>query len=201
MGSDPAPFWANLYLHRHEYIYMSALMKNNISSAHRFHGCKRFIDDMICLNDNQEFENSYRQIYPKELELKCEHAGSHATFLDLDIKIEEGMFIYKLFDKRDAFKFDIVRMPHKMSNIPMKIFFASIISESLRIARSTLRITNLIPKIAEFVKRMINQGGDKYKILKQINKAMVRHPETFNKYQTPKTEILNMIGRHTGSSE
>ena len=29
MGIDPAPFWANLYLHRLEYDYMISLIKTN----------------------------------------------------------------------------------------------------------------------------------------------------------------------------
>ena len=41
------------------------------------------------------------RIYPKELELKLEHQGSNAKFFDLDIEIKDGVFVYKLFDKRD----------------------------------------------------------------------------------------------------
>ena len=55
---------------------------------------------------------SYKEIYPKELELKVEHHGNHATFLDFDITIKSNIFVYKLFDKRDKFPFFIVRMPH-----------------------------------------------------------------------------------------
>ena len=48
------------------------------------------------------------------------------TFLDLDIKIEDGIFVHKLFDKRDTFF--IVRMPPFESNIPSTIFYGSIFS-------------------------------------------------------------------------
>ena len=68
--------------------------------------------------------DSYEEIYPNELELKCEHyeRDKHATFLDLDIKISGEEFIYKLFDKRDVFSFSVVRMPYIDSNIPAYIF-------------------------------------------------------------------------------
>ena len=33
----------------------------------------------------------------RKLELKMEDSGTHATFLDLDIKIEDELFVYKLF--------------------------------------------------------------------------------------------------------
>ena len=41
------------------------------------------------------FFKNFKEIYPKELDLKIEHYGSHATFLDLDIHI-------KNFDKKGA---------------------------------------------------------------------------------------------------
>ena len=71
--------------------------------SRKFHGCSRFIDDLVCLNDGNKFNDSFKKIYPEDLELKCEHSGDHATFLDLDIKLDGDKFVYKLFDKRDEF--------------------------------------------------------------------------------------------------
>ena len=52
--------------------------------------------------------------------------------------IKDGMFVYKLFDKRDSFPFEIVRMPNLKSNIPDHVFYGSFIAEVLRIGRATL---------------------------------------------------------------
>ena len=93
-------------------------------AARKFKYASRFIDDQGNLNDDGEFGRSYRTIYPKELELKCEHQGNHATFLELDITIEEGRFVHKLYDKRDSFPFEIVRMPDLGGNIPDHVFMA-----------------------------------------------------------------------------
>ena len=84
---------------------MTSLMSVDKYRAMRFKYATRFIDDECNLNDGGEFGRSYRSIYPLELELKCEHQGTHATFLDLDINVSNGIFIYKLFDKRDDFPF------------------------------------------------------------------------------------------------
>ena len=63
------------------------------------------------------------------MELKIEHHGQHATFLDLEINIRQGIFVYKLYDKRDTFPFFIVRMPDLTGNIPSSMFYGSILSE------------------------------------------------------------------------
>ena len=117
MGIDPAPFWANLYLYYYEEKHVTSLMKsNNHPLARLYKHATRFIDDQCNLNDSEQFKNACQTIYPPELQVKCEHEGTHANFLELDITIEEGLFVYKLFDKRDDFPFSIVRMPRNISD-------------------------------------------------------------------------------------
>ena len=110
MGIDPAPFWANLHLYSYECEFITSLMRSDKGRAMKFRNASRFIDDECNLNDGGEFGRSLREIYQPELELKCEHEGSHATFLDVD-----GKFVYKLFDKRNAFPFFIVETQWKHS--------------------------------------------------------------------------------------
>ena len=124
--------------------------------ARHFHSTKRFIDDLCALNDGGEFGKVHKDIYPNELELKVEHSGSHASFLNLDITIKEGLFVYKLFDKRDAFPFSIVRMPYVSSNIPESIIYSAMVGEYLRIARSTMLYENFLPKTRELIHKLSN---------------------------------------------
>ena len=122
MGFDPEPFWANLFLCSYEQEYMSSLISSDKIKARHFYSAKLFIDDLCAINDCGEFGRTICEIYPKELEFKVKHQADHATFLNEDITIKEGVFICKLFQKRDSFPFLIVRMPHKESNIPQNIF-------------------------------------------------------------------------------
>ena len=103
------------------------------------------------MNDGGEFGRSFSQIYPEELELKEEHSGDHATFLCIDVTIENKRFIYKLYDKRDDFSFSIVRMPHMCSNIPKAIFYSALVGEYLRIGRSNLKTEHFKPKAGELL--------------------------------------------------
>ena len=84
---------------------MSEFISNDKVKARHFHATNRFIDDLGTLNDEGVFNYVYKDIYPTELQLKVEHSGTHATFLNLDITVKNGVFIYKLIDKRDAFLF------------------------------------------------------------------------------------------------
>ena len=193
MGIDPAPFWANLYLYHYENQFVTNLIRLDKIRARKFVYACRFIDDECNLNDSGEFSKSYSDIYPQELQLKCEHQGTHATFLDLVISVVDNVFVYKLFDKRDDFPFTIVRMPDLSGNLPSYVFYGSVMSEFLRIARCTLLLSDFIPRANALYKRMVNQGGSQNVVLRQIRKAMSRHPESFQKYNSPPNQIINNI--------
>ena len=49
--------------------------------ARYFHSTKCFIDELRAINAGREFGRSFRDISPKELELKVEHQGRHTRFL------------------------------------------------------------------------------------------------------------------------
>ena len=190
MGIDQAPFWANLFFYKYESEHIGKLIKSNKIKAKKYHGCCRFIDDLCILNDGGEFNESFAEIYPEEMSLKVEHFGDHGTFLDLDIEIHDHLFVFKLFDKRDEFPFNIVRMPNLLSNIPSKIFYNTIKSEMLRIARCTFKLTDFIPRARNLYNRMKNQGGDTYQIKTSLLRFMNKHINTFEKYQNPLKDII-----------
>ena len=93
----------------------------------KYHATSRFIGDLCAMMTISQ--NPFKFIYP------LKHSGTHATLLDLAIKTEDGILVYKLFDKRDKFRFFIVLMPHFESNIQSTIFYGSIFSEFLCIGQ------------------------------------------------------------------
>lgn len=193
MGIDPAPFWANLFLYQYEHRYMDTLIPEDRVAARHFHSTKRFIDDLCALNDGNLFERVHLDIYPTELELKKEHSGNHGTFLNLDITISEGRFIYKLYDKRDDFPFSIVRMPHIDSNIPEAIFYSSLVGEFLRIARSTLLVKDFVDKATNLCQRMCRQGASTVKIRQSLRKIISCHPSDFSRFRTTPDDLIKQL--------
>ena len=93
MGSDPTPFFANLFLAHKEADWVRAQHKIGTINVRKINSCFRFIDDFLSLNDGSIFEKHYKDIYPTELELKKENNSNYcASFLDPYIYIENGEF-------------------------------------------------------------------------------------------------------------
>ena len=138
---------------------MSELISNDKVKGCHFHATKHFIDDLGTLNDGCVFNDLYKDTYPPELQLKIEHSGTHVTFLNLDVTAKDGVFIYKLFDKRDAFPFFIVRIAYINSNIPKSIFYSALVGEFLRIACSCLLYKDFHEKAIELLNRMKAQAA------------------------------------------
>ena len=84
-------------------------------------------------------------------------------------------------------------MPDLSGNIPLHVFYGSVMSEFLRIARSTLLYTDFLPVASKLLNRMINQGGSKVRILRQISKAQSRHPGPFVKFSKHARKMSPLI--------
>ena len=88
-GIDLIPFWANLFLYFLESKHIKQLIPNGLPKAYEYDAVSKFIDDLRAINGDNEFLTSFKNNYPKKLDLKVERQGNNASFLDLDIKIED----------------------------------------------------------------------------------------------------------------
>ena len=181
MGSDPAPFFANLFLYYYENQWVDKIKKVDINRARKYSKIFRFIDDLGAINDDGEFGSHFNEIYPPEMELTRENTTlTEASFLDLDISIINGKYKLKLFDKRDHFPFEIVRMPYCHANIPSKMFYSSFGAELLRIARASTHTEDFSFSANKLISRLLKQGGKIVRVNNSINKTFGRHAEEFN---------------------
>ena len=95
----------------------------------------------------------------------------------------EGIAETKLYDKRDTFKFSVVRMPYKSSNnIPQMMFYATIGAEVLRICRATSNYDSFKDSASKLITRMCSQGADTEGIQRVLTKMINRHWESFVKF-------------------
>ena len=66
------------------------------------------------------------------------------------------------------------------------------------IARSTLLLDDLVPRIGALIIRMLNQGADRCKILHQCRKAIRNHSQMFDKFATRSEIIIEKILQKLG---
>ena len=92
------------------------------------------------------------------------------------------------FWQRDAFSFEIVRVPFIcINNVPSNIFYGTIFSEIIRIVRCTMRFEELTPRLVSLSKRMKKQGPSRCYICRQISSGIKwPSPAICNKFDTNK---------------
>ena len=174
MGSDPAPFMANLFLYHYESNWVNNLKKKNLQKARRFGNTFRFIDDLLTINDNGLFNENFKEIYPQELQLNLESSGDRITFLDIDLRNVEGRLDVRLFDKRDSFSFEIVRLPFCSSNMPSSMFYSCFGAELIRIARVSSNLENFSTAGKALLERVLKQGARIPRLEKTLKKIYGR---------------------------
>jgi len=109
---------ADLFLFCYESEYMKNLSKSNdFNLIEKLNTCTsfRYLDD-LCSLDNSSFHTYIKNIYPKELIfLQSNNSDDKATFLDLDVQINNIHCTIKIHKLRETFTkfysrhFDLVK--------------------------------------------------------------------------------------------
>ena len=106
--------------------------------------------------------------------------------------IVSNKFVYKLYDKRDDFPFSIVKMPHKDSNIPYRMFYSTIAAETLRICRASSTSNHASSSIQALVARMKGQCADLLQMKNSIRRMINRH-QISQKYGMDSNQFFDQI--------
>ena len=159
MGTDCAPFLANLFLYSYEYEWIDKqrLMKNH-HLLKCFKNCGRYIDDLFLVNNFDQMKKYMSDIYPKELELVPDgFDGMTVPFLDLLLSIKDGVISSSIFDKRDAYDFPIVNFPILSGNIPALSSYGVFAGEAVRYARACTYFDDFKTRMLILVKKLKKQ--------------------------------------------
>ena len=94
MGTDCAPFLANLFLFSYEFQWMYGKLKEK-KILHSKYLNTRYIDDLFAINNNKYLLKHKHKIYPPELDITTDDKNDqNVHYLDLDILIKNDRFSY-----------------------------------------------------------------------------------------------------------
>ena len=183
MGTDCAPFLANLFLYSYESEWMKQKRENKqFDILNKFRHCFRYIDDLLCINNDELMDSVMTEIYPQELSLTSDDATVQANYLDLSIEIKNDKIHTGLFDKRDAFGFSIVNFPDLSGNIPEKQSYGVFISQLIRYARCCQDLADFRERTRKLVDRLVRQNFSLFKLASTFEKFAESHYELLFKY-------------------
>jgi len=195
MGTDCAPYLANLFLYAYEFDFLNDTLKHkDFTTLYKFNKCHRYIDDLLAVNNDNSLNEYKERIYPPELQLNCEDKSDQkVTYLDLQLEIKNKSIQYQLYDKRDSFGFSIVNFPDLSGNIPTNQSYGVFISQLVRYARCCQNFVHFKDRTSLLVKRLLKQGFKLLKLCSTFNKFSSKYAHLLKKYKEFRIYDLSLL--------
>ena len=105
------------------------------------------------------------------------------SYLDLLIDISNGDLVCLIFDKRDAFDFNIVNFSDLSENIPTSPAHGTYILQLLRYIRACHNYDNFSFRHSMLAERLFNQGFSARKLMRTFYNFMGGYPELASKFK------------------
>ena len=193
MGTDCAPFLANLYLYALEYSFLENLTNTNINLARQFSNSYRYIDDLLTFNNYTLMDKYKHKIYPKELILNKENKkDDECNFLDINININNitQTITTKLYDKRNDFNFTVNNFPIMSSNILFDRTHGIIISQLLRYSKVCIKYNDFINVTQILINKLTNQYFNIQILKTQTSNFYDKYYHMIQKYNCTKKKMI-----------
>ena len=176
MGGNASPLLADLCLTIMEYKYIHS----NPVNARILSNTSRYIDDILVLNTSL-LKQVYNDIYDQSLPLTFDDT-SNGTGHFLDLQLNRNTGLTTMYDKRNDFKFKVIRFTHASSNCPTTVGTNTIFSQVLRIAKIHSNKDSFIYAINVLRTTFAQNGYKTNDINKAITDACVKHSATLRKF-------------------
>ena len=160
MGSNCASHLANIFLHVYERSFVQELISNNnFDHIHNSGAIFRYQDDLINFENYNVHNDDIIKMYPKEMVIKNTNVyANKVTYLDLDITINNNIYTYKLYDKRNDFSFPIIKYPDLAGNIPINPAFGVFTSQLIRFSKLNKEANDFQENVISLVDTLVKQG-------------------------------------------
>lgn len=194
MGTDCAPYLANLFLFECEFKWIeSKIKRGQYDFIPFFKNSFRYIDDLLLINNDRKMDNVMYDIYPTDLVLNpLENDGKTCSFLDLLLTVEDkGVISTTIYDKRDAFGFTVVSLPDLAGNVPKSSSYGVYIGELVRYARGCTYFDTFKARTNSLMNKLTNQSFSRKRLISAFKRFCVSHWSLVRGYGT---KILDFMG-------
>ena len=195
MGTNCAPYLANVFLHIYEYDYLKMLVeKGEIVTARKLANTFRYQDDCIALDDDGVFGKHFSKIYPSEMTLESTNISKCVvTFLDLRISIFRGRYLYHSYDKREDFQFAICNYPHLNGNVPLASSYGVYLSQLVRFCDINQQSKSFASDVKKMTKKFLEQGFMLKHLRRQFLKFYDKYIHKWAKYGVDISRLQHLI--------
>ena len=171
MGTNCAPHLANIFLHIYEKQYIGNIITSttNPDILGKLKYIYRFQDELIAFEDDNMFQNKYKEIYPSEMVLKNTNVSlNEVNYLDLYISVKNNQYIYRKYNKTNDYPFTVIKYPNLSANIPVKPAYGVFISQLVRYTRINKDINGFIKDTIEIIHKLTKQNYNIHKLIEKF---------------------------------
>ena len=174
-GTNCASDLANIFLHVYEKSFIDKLIEDgNVEYSDKLGNIFRYQDDLITFGEYDY--QTFTKINPNEMIIKNTNISSnHVTFLDLDIKVVGNKFLFKSYDKRNDFNFQMINYPNLSGNIPTKAAYGVFISQLVHYSTINLKIKDFIHDIKVLVSKLLKQAYKRNILVSSFKQFAVKY--------------------------
>ena len=191
MGTNCAPYIANLFLYAYENIFIQKMIhEGHPEIALHLAYMYRYQDDCVVFNDDNTLLDRWREIYPVEMQLDKTNVGDSCSFLDLAISIDNGKFTYKSYDKRLYFNFEVINYSDLNSNVPCSPSYGVFKSQLVRFCDVNSQIGNFHSDIDTLVHKLMIQNFDLFTLKAKFKKFYANNIYRWSKFGS---DIINLL--------
>ena len=195
MGTNCAPYLANLFLHCYEVKFVDKLLHDGkIDEAKMLNSIFRFQDDCIVFNDEEYFSRKINDIYPQEMVLKETNiTESKCNYLDITIQCINNMFFYEGYDKRHDFNFKVINYPDLAGNIPICQSHGVFVSQLMRFCEISGSYDGFVNETDRLIDNLLSQGFNMSILKTKFTKFYVSEINRWSKFGKDIAEMFNMF--------
>ena len=130
----------------------------------------------MCIDGSLSTRNLHKKNNSNAHELQLNKANisdTEAPFIDLHLSVANGFVSSKIYDKRDAFDFDIVNVPFSDADVPRRASYGVYMSQLIRFARVCNHVTDFNSRNKCLTAKLLQQGYRYHKLRKTFSKFII----------------------------